>query len=173
MLDRTGTVILSAFATIWLLIAKFNHAPIAWLAIALGACISVALVWWILRNRPPLQTLPSANQARIGRIFMWSSIGEGIGIFVAINVLANIGLADRLMAGIALVVGLHFIPPALLVPRRSYFAVAMAMVATSVAGFLIPSAQIAALVVGVLGAITLWTTVGTQFLATTSQEKRA
>lgn len=90
---------------------------------------------------------------------MWSSIGEGIGIFIAINVLLNIGMADRFMAGIALVVGLHFIPIALKVPGRIYSFLAAILVAISVIGFAIPSPSYAALCVGGMSAVTFWSVV--------------
>ena len=79
-----------------------------------------------------------------------------MGIFLVINILANIGMADRFMAGIALVVGLHFIPIAKGLPLPAYFAIAAALIILSIAGFVLPSAQTAALVLGYGGALTMW-----------------
>ncbi|MBN8500338.1 MAG: hypothetical protein J0M19_04205 [Sphingomonadales bacterium] len=100
---------------------------------------------------------------------MWSSIGEGVGIFIIINVLINMHMADRVMAGIALVVGLHFIPIGLKVPTRVALLLAAAMLVISVAGFSIPSAECAALFVGCAGAVTLWAAVIAAIKASTQR----
>ena len=159
MLNRTGIVILSGFATLWLIFAKVNAAPIEWSAIFVGGCFSVLLIWLSYRQKQAPSLFPAAEQKRLARVFMWSSIGEGIGIFIVINVLVNLGMADRFMAGIALVVGLHFIPIALKVPGRIYSLLTVILVAISVIGFAIPSPPYAALCVGGMCALTFWAVV--------------
>ena len=156
MVNKAGIIILSGFAVIWLVFAKINGAPIPWLLMPLAAGISALLVRKFLQQKPAQSFFPLSEQKRIGRVFMWSSIGEGIGIFFVINILANVGMADRYMAGIALIVGLHFIPIAWGVPMRIAFVQAAILLALSAAGFLITSPSHAALIVGFGGAATLW-----------------
>jgi hypothetical protein len=117
------------------------------------------LIWLNQRQKCEPSELSAEEEKRIGRVFMWSSIGEGVGIFLIINILINVGLADRVMAGIALVVGLHFIPIGLKVPMKIALLIAGMMVATSIAGFAIASPQNASLFVGCAGALTLWAAV--------------
>ena len=158
-MNREGVIILSGFAVLWLVFAKFNGAPIPWLLLPLAVGISAILVWRFLKQEPAQSLAPLAEQKRIGRIFMWSSIAEGVGIFIIINILANVGMADRYMAGIALIVGLHFLPVAFGVPMRIAFFLAATLLALSAVGFLIPSPSHAALIVGFGGAATLWVAV--------------
>jgi hypothetical protein len=160
--SRTGIVILSIFATLWLAISKLNLAPITWPVIFGGACVSSFLIFLSYRLPRQSSAVSAAESKRVGRIYMWSSIGEGIGIFLIVNILANVGLADRFMAGIALAVGLHFIPPAVLIPRRGDLCLAAVLLVVAAVGFAIPSAPHAALFVGVMGALTLWSGVGAE-----------
>lgn len=155
----SGVFILCFFSPLWLVLAKLNNAPLSWLVIALGVCLSAVLIWLNQQQRREPSPMPANEQKRIGRVFMWSSIGEGVGIFVVLNILINAGLADRFMAGVALVVGLHFIPIGLKVPMKVALLLAAVLFTISVVGFVIPSPEYAALFVGCAGAITLWTAV--------------
>lgn len=47
---------------------------------------------------------------------LWSSIGEGIGLFLVNQLLINLGHSDLIVSAMALVVGLHFIPIAYWAP---------------------------------------------------------
>ena len=51
-------------------------------------------------------------------VILWSTIGEGIGIFLFLNVLVNINHQDLILPDMAAVVGLHFIPMAYAIPFR-------------------------------------------------------
>ena len=114
---------------------------------------------WTTAQRPPIDsTVAATEQRRIGRIFMWSSIGEGVGIFVIIKILANVGMADRYMSGMALAVGIHFIPIALGIPYRPYIWLASMMIVLAGIGLVIPSPQLAALFVGCGAAMLQWLT---------------
>ncbi len=155
----SGVFILCCFAPLWLTLAKLNGAPLPWIAIALGICVSTILVWLNQRQKREPSGLSAEEEKRIGRVFMWSSIGEGVGIFVIINILINAGLADRIMAGIALVVGLHFVPIGLKVPMKIALCLATLLLMISAAGFVIAAPQYAALFVGCAGAMTLWAAV--------------
>lgn len=43
---------------------------------------------------------------RAGRVIIWSSIGEGVGLFVAANIVQNLHRPELLLPAMALVVGL-------------------------------------------------------------------
>jgi hypothetical protein len=106
-----------------------------------------------IKNAPPGYY---DRDARTGKIIGWSSAGEGIGIFILANILANTGHADLILPGIAFVVGLHFLPMAYFIPwPRLYFA----------AGFMILAATIGLIVkqpggsifTGLVASCLLWT----------------
>jgi hypothetical protein len=58
------------------------------------------------------------------RAMLWSSIGEGIGLFLVGNILPNIGHNELLLPAMALIVGLHFIPIAYWSPFPPLYALA-------------------------------------------------
>ena len=156
-MGKSGAIIFSLFGAVWLVIAKINGAPLGWWGIVGGAIVSALLIGNILTQKSPISDQPSGTeQKRIGRIFMWSSMAEGAGILLAVNILDYLGMADRYLAGIALIVGLHFIPIGLRVPSRLGLFLAAVFMALSVAGLVIPLPATAALVVGCAGAGTLW-----------------
>ncbi len=65
---------------------------------------------------------------------MWSSIAEGVAIFVMINVFDNIGLADRVTPGMAAIVALRFMPMAYAIPFRPFYWIGAAIMVFAVAG---------------------------------------
>ena len=158
-MNSAGVFIFCFFAPVWLALAKLNGAPLPWIALALGVCVSMVLIWLNQGKKREPSGLTAEDTKRIGRVFMWSIMGESVGIFAIVNVLTNFGLSDRLMAGIALVVGLHFIPIGLKVPMKIALLIAGVMLAISVVGFVIASAPNASLFVGCAGAVTLWAAV--------------
>jgi hypothetical protein len=71
---------------------------------------------------------------RVGRVIMWSSIGESVGIFIAANVVQNVHRPDLLLPAIALVVGLHFLPIAAAATFRPFYVLGGALILAAVAG---------------------------------------
>lgn len=69
-----------------------------------------------------------------GRIMLWSSIGEGIGLFLVGNLLPNIGHSELLLPAMALVVGLHFIPIAYWSPFRPLYTLAAVIMVAGALG---------------------------------------
>jgi hypothetical protein len=78
-----------------------------------------------------------ARPAGAGRVMLWSSIGEGVGLFVVANLLTNTGHAALLLPAMALVVGLHFLPIAYGVPFPPLYTLAVTMIVAGVIGLLI------------------------------------
>ena len=67
---------------------------------------------------------------------MWSSIGEGIGLFIASNIVINLHRPDLLLPSMALVVGLHFLPIAHAARFRPFYVLGSALIIAALAGFL-------------------------------------
>ena len=65
-----------------------------------------------------------APSRKAGQIISWASAAEGVGIPIVALTLANTGHADATLPGVALVVGLHFIPMACAIPFKPFFACA-------------------------------------------------
>ncbi len=119
----TGMLMMAFFTMIWAGIAygSMNHGLIVLIIFAL---ISVSLianaiyVFIISKKFPKLST--DEDRAEGKKTGMWFGIifgAEGLGIFVAINIVVNLGHADLTIPVIALVVGLHFYPMAKIFKR--------------------------------------------------------
>jgi hypothetical protein len=85
--------------------------------------------------RLPGQGLVRSKQA--GRIIMWSTIGEGIGLVVAANLVIHLGHQNMLIPTVAGVVGLHFIPMARFIPFVPFYVTSFALILSAVVGFLV------------------------------------
>lgn len=57
---------------------------------------------------------------RLERVILWSSIGEGVGLFLVSNVVINLHRPGFLLQVMALVVGLHFLPIAMAARFRTF-----------------------------------------------------
>ncbi len=90
-----------------------------------------------------------------GRIMSSSSAAEGFAIPIVALTLANTGHADATLPGIALVVGLHFIPMAWAIPFRFFYVLAAVLVIVACAGFLIGQPN-GSILVGYVASLTLW-----------------
>jgi hypothetical protein len=107
-----------------------------WTGIGLGlpfamfAAIAVAATVVIRR---PGEGIAVSKQAE--RVIMWSSIGEGVGLFVAANLVINLGHREMLLPAMALVVGLHFLPMAYAIKFRPFYVLGIALLAVASLGF--------------------------------------
>jgi hypothetical protein len=71
-----------------------------------------------------------------GRVMLWSSIGEGLGVFLVSQMVVYLGHSDLIPPAIALVVGLHFIPIAYWAPFWPLYILAAVIVAGGIIGLL-------------------------------------
>ena len=85
----------------------------------------------------------------------WSSIGEGIGIFVASNVVINLHRPDLLLPAIALVVGVHFLPIAHAASFRPFYVLGACLLLSAVIG-LVVAAPAGGAIAGIAAALSLW-----------------
>ena len=97
----------------------------------------------------------SSLTPRAERVIMWSTIGEGVGLFIAANVVENLHRPEMLLPAMALVVGLHFLPIAYAVPFRPFYVLGIALGAGAAAGFALNS-TVGGMVSGFSAAVALW-----------------
>lgn len=153
-MGTTGALIMGFFGAVFAAMAlawplglpiATAAAPLLVFALILIAALAVA--------RGPGAT--SGLSPHAARVVMWSSIAEGIGIFVGINIVINLGHRDWTLPVIALMVGLHFLPIARATTSRAFARLAIALLVAAVAGFTLPQPAGAALA-GLAAAASLW-----------------
>ena len=76
---------------------------------------------------------------RGSRAIRWSSIGEGIGLFLAANILINPHHPELLLPVMALIVGLHFLPIAYAAPFSAFYVLGGALIVFGLIGLVIPA----------------------------------
>jgi hypothetical protein len=119
----TGLLMMAFFTSMWTGIAygSLEHGIILLIlfGIIIITFISFAIYLFSIAKRfPKLES--EADKAEGKRAGKWFGIifgAEGLGIFVAINIVVNLGHADLTIPVIALVVGLHFYPLAKIFKR--------------------------------------------------------
>ena len=149
-----GIWVLSFFATLWAAIGVATAGFPQWSYIV-PLAISAVIATICLRLVAGADMRSVQEGRRIGRlVVIWSAV-EGIAIFVAVNVLDNLGLARFDLPAIAVIVGLHFIPLARGLPARLYYGTGAALVVLGLAATLLPIPDIAP-TAGFGAAIILW-----------------
>jgi hypothetical protein len=94
----------------------------------------IALAAGVLIRRPGEGLKPTPKEERA---IMWSSIGEGVGLFLASNIVTNLHRPDLLLPSMALVVGLHFLPIAHAARFRPYYLLGSALIVSALVGFVV------------------------------------
>ncbi|WP_249211996.1 hypothetical protein [Gluconobacter cerinus] len=89
------------------------------------------------------------------RAIMWSSIGEGTGLFLASNIVINLHRPDLLLPSMALVVGFHFLPIAFAAGFRPFYILGAALIVAAIVGFVM-GAPMGGEVAGLMAAGVLW-----------------
>jgi len=93
--------------------------------------------------------------SRAKRTFIWASTGEGIGIFLAINIVMNMHRPDWCLPAMAFVVGLHFLPVAYGTGLRAYYILGAALITVASIGFAMPMPS-GGVFSGIAAAACLW-----------------
>ncbi len=150
-----GTIIMSIFGalfgTMGLMPLASTTSPLLLVLPALIGGLLVVTAVVRIRRSPGAYERP----ARVGRIIGWSTAGEGVGIFLAVNIVINLGRPDLVLPAIALVVGLHFLPMAYAIPFRPFYANGASLLLVSAIGFALPQPT-ATVATGVATALALW-----------------
>jgi len=96
---------------------------------------------------------------RAGRIIALASILEVAGIPLVALTLANTGHVNLLLPGVAVVVGLHFLPMAYAIPFRPFYVLALFLLMAAVVGMLLPQPE-GSVIAGFAAACALWAASG-------------
>ena len=150
-----GAIIMSFFGALFA--ALTLGLEFGWTGAMLGlpfagfAAVALAAISVIRRPGEGVSPSPQAE-----RVIMWSTIGEGIGLFVAANLVSNLGHREMLLPAMALVVGLHFLPIARAIPFRPFYVLGIALAAAAVVGFG-AGRPLGGTVAGFAAAAALWT----------------
>jgi hypothetical protein len=92
---------------------------------------------------------------RGGQAILWSTIGEGVGLFIAANVVVNIHHSEMLLPAMALVVGLHFLPIAYAETFRPFYVLGGTQLLGAAVGFAMPP-PVGGMIAGFAAAGALW-----------------
>lgn len=156
-MTRTGSIIMGAFGVIWWVVGLRASGQPSLLTYLIPLAVAAAIAVVCLRGRRAEPETDEESRRR-GRLVGIASAAEGVAIFVAVNVLVNVGLRDEVAPTIALIVGLHFLPLARWLPARPYYVTAGVLVALGLVGLLIPNTERRLALVSAGAACTLWLT---------------
>lgn len=149
-----GAVIMSFFG------AVFASLTLYWQWHLNGAALAVPFLGFILIGLAASYVIRSPGEGikpspKEERAIMWSSIGEGVGLFLASNIVINLHRPDLLLPSMALVVGLHFLPIAFAASFRPFYVLGTALILVAIAGFVV-RAPTGGEVAGFMAAGALW-----------------
>ena len=149
-----GALIMSFFG------AVFASLTLYWQWHLSGAALALPLLGFVLIGLAAIYVIRSPGEGikpspKEERVIIWSSIGEGIGLFLASNIVMNLHRPDLLMPSMALVVGLHFLPIAFAARFRQFYALGTALIVAATAGFIV-GAPAGGQVAGLTAAGALW-----------------
>ena len=122
----TGMFMMAAFTMMWagITFGSLNGKTVAYFLLFLFAVFAGAFIvnaislFRIAKHYPKLTSEADiAERKKMGKWFGIIFGAEGLGIFIAVNVVINLGYADLSIPVIALVVGLHFYPMAKIFKR--------------------------------------------------------
>jgi hypothetical protein len=157
-MSSTGAIIMGVFAAVWWLVGVRWAGYGSPLIYGIPLAVTALVIFAALRSRDRFGPVPPEEDARRDRLVIIASAVEGLAIFVAINVLGNIGEIDYAAPVVAIIVGLHFIPLAQGLPARLYYGTSTLLVALGVCGFVIKHLGPRLLTVSVGSACILWLT---------------
>ena len=96
-----------------------------------------------------------ALSERAEKAILWSSVAEGVGLFLAVNIAVNFGHLEWRLPAMALIVGLHFLPIAIAASFRPFHALGAALILSAIAGFAF-GAPMGGEISGIMAAVSLW-----------------
>jgi len=140
--DLTGGLLLMIiFTTGWTILAAYFFGGIDYYlaAIVFGTSIIYMMYSYLQLQKATKQlpTITTAPNRKKERWFYIVFILEGVAILLVQNILVNIGRHELFICGIALVVGLHFIPLAKIFNRRLDYYIGSWTILVAVVGLLL------------------------------------
>ena len=168
-MSASGAVIMSVFAAVWWITGGTAAGYGSVRMDAIPVAVTVGVI--VLARRWQAEDFSSAaERARRGRLVGIASGIEGLAIFLAINVLANVGKRDFAVPVIAIIVGLHFFPQARWLPARLYYLTGTFLVALGLAGLRLSDTAVRLLTVSIGAACVLWLTSVAVLLASATRK---
>jgi hypothetical protein len=123
-----GSIICTVFGALWLgfsLAAARAFVPIVVVLISIIGIVLFARSLSLIRKGRALRNssavAPNAHSDRTRKLFKWISIGEGVAIGLVCFFGFGLNRGDLVPVGIAIVVGLHFLPLAKVFEARIYY----------------------------------------------------
>jgi|SRR5580692_4451731 hypothetical protein len=161
-----GAEIIFGFGIVWLLLGIFRGRPSPnWLRIALvvaGVALAASIATLASRASRipnlPISAQQLAANGEIARHFYLIFGIELVAIVVSVIVLNLMHYADYILCGIALIVGVHFLPLAALFKAPLYYGTGICGCAIGLAGFFIADEGSRQKIVGIAFGILLWAT---------------
>lgn len=128
-----GSMIFSIFGSGWLIAWStkvFGRVPLLWAAIVLfGLGVFFAAFRQYKRNQVAHTAASSSLESkRAARIFNMVNMGQGIAIFLALNVANNLGHPEWFIPAFIFIVGVHFIPLAAVFKSMRHVAIGSALI---------------------------------------------
>ncbi len=167
-----GAIIMSFFATIWFALGMLG-AGAGWPTALIGLPISALTILAAVlaqRGAPPR---PAAEEKRIGTVIGWASGFEGVMIPVACTACGVLGRPDLIMAAIAIIVGLHFLPIAYFLNKPGFYASAFAIMGIGIGGVAaLPAGALRSALIGPNVAVVLWVSCWVRAALTRNAAKR-
>ncbi|RYF21858.1 MAG: hypothetical protein EOO77_05215 [Oxalobacteraceae bacterium] len=150
-----GSIIMSFFGAVFvsltLMWQRHVWGPVLILPFLIFAAIGSAALY-VLRRSGGGNALSDGAK----RTLIWASTGEGIGIFIAINIVMNLHRPEWRLPAMALVVGLHFLPIAYGAAFRAFYILGAALIVAALIGFAAPP-PLGGYLAGIAAAMCLWT----------------
>jgi hypothetical protein len=151
------------------MVAALHRLPRIWAFACAVLPASLLVIWGVSlirasnrmrKGEPSLTAEELAVESAVGKRYAWIFGGEGIAIFTAVNVLANIGKSAFLFPTVGVIVGLHFLPLARLFRYPFYYWIGAIQVALCLATAIAMRSHLSALsvTVGLEMALTVWIT---------------
>jgi len=149
-----GALIMSFFGGVFVSLTMHWQWNVSGVRLILPFAVSalIAVFAALTIRRPGVGVMPSKQGEKA---IMWSSIGEGIGLFLVTNVVNNLHYPQLLLPAMAMVVGLHFLPIAYAEKFRPFYSLGFALTLSAIVGFVI-DAPLGGKMAGLMAAVCLW-----------------
>ena len=149
-----GAVILSFFGSVFVALTMYWQWHITGIALA-APFVVFAIVGSSALYALRLPGDGTALSPRTRQVVMWSSMAEGVGMFIGSNIVINLHRPEWQLPMMALVVGLHFLPIAYSASSRLLYTLGAALIASAIVGFVV-AAPVGGTVAGLAAAGILW-----------------
>lgn len=128
-----GAVIMSFFGGVFAALTMYWQWHITGIALAtpfVVFAIVASLASYVIR----LPGQRNVLSKRAEQAIMWSSIAEGVGLFIASTIIANLHRPEWQLPVMAMVVGLHFLPIAFAASYRPFYVLGASLIVSAIIG---------------------------------------